>query len=142
MPLDRAGILERLAGQRFATLATIHGHRPQAAVVGIVSRGDEVFFDTLGTSRKAVNLRKHHQAALVVWQDAWTIQLEGTVDEPKGSDLQAFLDLYLARFPDGKERQAWPDISYFRLRATWLRYSDFGCNPPEITELPPATPTP
>ncbi|TIX91065.1 MAG: hypothetical protein E5V24_14220, partial [Mesorhizobium sp.] len=28
-------------------------------------------------------------------------------------------------FPDGVERQSWPDISYFRVRPLWARFSDF-----------------
>ena len=52
-------------------------------------------------------------------------RFQGLADEPTGAELAPLLDLYLARFPDGRERQAWPDITYFRLRPSWARYSDF-----------------
>ncbi|MEO7149186.1 MAG: hypothetical protein ABIY40_04530 [Rhodanobacteraceae bacterium] len=44
-------------------------------------------------------------------------------------------DLYLARFPDGRERQQWPYIVYIRIKPCWLRYSDYAANPPQIVEF-------
>ena len=110
---------------------------PQAAIVGvIVSDRFEVFFDTLGTSRKADNLRHNPAVALVIGPAAAgstrTVQLEGVTDEPEGADLARLLELYFARFPEGRERQSWPGITYLRVTPTWLRYSDFSVDPPEI----------
>jgi hypothetical protein len=114
---------------------------PQAAVVGIVASDQfEVFFDTLGTSRKAVNLGRDARISLVIgWdlEDARTVQLEGIADEPKGKDLERLLGLYLARFPDGVDRQKLPDITYFRVRPTWIRSSDFRGSEPVIVEMTP-----
>jgi hypothetical protein len=42
---------------------------------------------------------------------------------------------YFESFPDGRERQSWPGITYIRARPTWLRFSDFGPDPPEIIEF-------
>ena len=113
---------------------------PQAALVGIVvSDRFEVFFDTLDNSRKTSNLRSNRAAALVIGPSApgstRTLQLEGEADEPQGADLERLLTLYFARFPDGRERQAWPHITYWRITPSWLRYSDFSADPPEIVEL-------
>ncbi len=33
--------------------------------------------------------------------------------------------MYFRAFPDGVDRQAWKDITYVRVRPTWVRYSDF-----------------
>jgi hypothetical protein len=63
------------------------------------------------------------------------VQLEGVADEPAGAELAPLKERYLARFPDGREREAWPGITYFRVRPTWVRYSDFRANPPRIVEL-------
>ena len=103
---------------------------PQAAVVGIaVSDALEVVFDTLGTSRKAKNLRHEPRMALVVgWDEEQTLQLEGLADEPTGDELQRLKRVYLAAFPDGIEREQWPDITYVRVRITWARHSDFRSN--------------
>ena len=64
-----------------------------------------------------------------------TVQLEGVSDEPKGPDLERLLELYFEKFPDGHERQNLPEIAYLRVTPTWLRYSDFSVDPPEIVEL-------
>ena len=112
---------------------------PQAALVGIVvSDTFEVFFDTFVSSRKTVNLRENSVAALVIGPTASgserTIQLEGAADEPAGLELERLLELYFARFPDGRQRQR-SGITYWRVTPTWLRYSDFSVAPPEIVEF-------
>jgi general stress protein 26 len=100
---------------------------PQAAVVGFaVSDELEIVFDTLGTTRKAENLRRDPRIAIVVgWEDQ-TVQLEGVADEPSGADLDRLKAVYFGVYPDGVERQSWPGITYFRVRPRWARYSDFG----------------
>jgi hypothetical protein len=35
------------------------------------------------------------------------------------------LELVFERFPDAPEREAWPELTYFRVRPSWARYSDF-----------------
>ena len=112
---------------------------PQAAVVGIVVSDDlHVFFDTLKTSRKCDNLRRDLRIALVIGWDleqACTLQLEGVADEPFGSELEQLKQLYFERFPDGVESERSPDITYIRVRPTWLRFSDFRGKEPAIVEL-------
>jgi general stress protein 26 len=113
---------------------------PQAAVVGIVVTDDlEVFFDTADTSRKIDNLRRNPRIALVIGGttggDERTVQYEGVADEPTGAELQRLKELYFESFPDGRERQAWPGITYLRTRPTWIRYTDFNREPPESVEF-------
>ena len=100
---------------------------PQSAVVGFaVSDRLEIVFDTIGTSRKAANLRHDARVAIVVgWDDEQTVQLEGTADEPSGEDLARLKAVYFRAYPDGVERQGWKDITYVRVTPTWARYSDF-----------------
>jgi pyridoxine/pyridoxamine 5'-phosphate oxidase len=117
---------------------------PQAAVVGIaVTDRLEIVFDTLASSRKAVNLRAKPAIALVIGGtrdgDERTVQYEGTVDEPSGAELERLLTVYYARFPEGPERRSWPGLIYVRVKPTWIRYSNFGTNPPEIIEFDPVT---
>jgi hypothetical protein len=121
-------MLQFIRRHRYAVQASATADgAPQAAVVGIaVSDALEVVFDTLGTSRKAENLRHEPRIALVVgWDEEQTLQLEGVADEPSGDELQRLKRVYLAAFPDGTEREQWPDITYVRVRVTWARYSDF-----------------
>jgi Pyridoxamine 5'-phosphate oxidase len=109
---------------------------PQAAVVGaVVSDNLELFFDSLGSSRKVRNLRADRRVALVAWEGERTAQVEGIADEPKGDDLARLKHLYFARFPDGPTRESWAGITYVRVQLTWVRFSDFGVDPPEIAEF-------
>jgi hypothetical protein len=100
---------------------------PQAAVIGVaVTDRLELVFDTMDDTRKAQNLRHGPKIALVIgWDDAQTVQIEGVADEPKGDDLARVKAAYLARFPDGRERETLAGITYFRVHPTWIRYSDF-----------------
>lgn len=126
--MNRAELLAFLRRHRYAVQASASPQgAPQAAVVGIaVSDGLEIVFDTLGTTRKMENLRANPRIALVVgWDEEQTVQLEGIADEPKGDELARLVAVYLAKFPDGVERQSWKDITYVRVRPTWARYSDF-----------------
>jgi general stress protein 26 len=112
----------------------------QAAAVGIVITDDlEVFFDTVDTSRKVNNLRRNPTIALVIGGttlgDERTVQYEGIADEPSGAQLERLKALYFESFPDGRERQTWPGITYIRARPTWARYTDFNQDPPEVVEF-------
>jgi hypothetical protein len=138
---EREKLLTFMRQERYAVQASVTANgTPQAAIIGVVVTDRfEVFFDTLNDSRQAVNLRHNPTSALVIGAAAAdserTVQLEGVADEPSGADLVRLLELYFSRFPDGRERQKWPAISYWRVSPTWLRYGDFSVNPPEIIEL-------
>ena len=108
--------------------------------MGIVVTDDfEVFFDTVDTNRKVVNLRSNRKIAFVIGGttdgEERTVQYEGISDEPTGTELRRLKELYFESFPDGRERQTWPGITYIRTRPTWIRYSDFDRDPPEIVEF-------
>ncbi len=129
-----------MRGERHAVEASASSGEPQAAVVGIVvTDAFEIFFDTLDTSRKAVNLRKSPSVAFVIGSTGAgaerTVQYAGTVDEPRGEDLASLKRVYFGKFADGRERETLEGITYFRARPAWLRYSDYGKNPPAIVEL-------
>lgn len=133
--MTRDELLGFLRAQPWAVQASVTGEgEPQAAVVGVaVTDQLELVFDTLGTSRKAANLRANARVAVVMgWDDGRTAQLEGVADEPVGAELQRLKDVYLRRFPDGHERAVLSDITYFRISPRWIRYSDFRTTPPIV----------
>ncbi len=134
--MNRTDLISFLRAQKWAVQAsTGPGGAPQAAVIGAaVSERLELVFDTLGDTRKAVNLRANPLIALVVgWDDGQTVQLEGMADQPAGDDLVRLKRVYFDKFPDGVEREAWPNITYFRVLPRWIRYSDFRNDPPVIS---------
>lgn len=141
--MTRADLLQFLRVRRYAVQSSVSSEgAPQAAVIGIAVSDDfEIVFDTIETTRKAHNLRRDGRIALVfgsLESDAvQTAQYEGNVDEPTGSERERLVELYVSVFPDGRERQNWPGLTYFSVRMSWLRYSDFRRDPPEILELDP-----
>ncbi|HXJ91504.1 MAG TPA: pyridoxamine 5'-phosphate oxidase family protein [Terriglobia bacterium] len=113
---------------------------PQGALVGFaVSDQFEIVFDTLETTRKAQNLRKNSRIALVIggWVsgDERTVQYEGEADEPSGAELERLKRVYYSVYPDGPSRASWPGLIYVRAKPSWIRYSDYNRNPPEIAEF-------
>lgn len=126
--MNRAELLAFLRCHRICVEATVStAGAPQAAVVGFaVSDELEIVFDTVGTTRKAVNLRRDPRVSLVVgWDEEQTLQIDGMADEPKGEELARLKAVYFSVYPDGVEREAWPGITWVRVRPTWARYSDF-----------------
>lgn len=123
-----AGLVTFLRCHRLCVQATVsQAGSPQAAVVGFgVSDDLEIVFDTLGTSRKAKNLRRDPRMALVIgWDQEQTVQIDGVADEPTGAELERLQQVYFAAYPDGPERLSWEGITYVRVQPVWVRYSDF-----------------
>jgi general stress protein 26 len=139
--LTHAGLLDVMRTRRYAVQCSVDARgAPQSAVVGVAVSDDfGVVFDTLATSRKAQNLRGDPRIAVVFGSldgpDQRTVQYEGMADEPVGAERDRVIDLYLSVFPDGRERQTWPNLTYFRVVPRWLRYSDYNCTPAEIMEF-------
>ena len=68
-----------------------------------------------------------------------TVQYEGTADMPSGDDLRRVQEIYFRVFPSGRDRLAWPGLIHIRVTPTWIRYSNFNAQPPEIVEFTAAT---
>jgi hypothetical protein len=138
--IRRAALLAFLRSHRYAVQSSVHeSGAAQSAIVGVAVSDDfEIVFDTIRTSRKARNLRQRPHVAFVIGdldgKDERTVQYEGAADEPDGSDRDRLVALYLSVFPDGRERQQWPGLTYVRARPRWLRFSDYNQDPPEIVE--------
>ena len=126
-----------MRGHSLAVQASVSASvAPQAAVVGVIITDDfEVFFDTLASTRKVCNLRRNARIALVIGGltdgDERTVQYEGIADEPDGLELERLKERYFVRFPDGRDRQTWPGLTYVRTRPQWLRFSNFNQTPQE-----------
>ena len=66
--------------KRYLVVSTVNEFRaPEAALMGFaLTQAKEIVFDTLSTSRKAVNLERDPAAALVIgWDDNMSLQIEG-----------------------------------------------------------------
>lgn len=114
--------------------------RPQAAAVGVaITDSGEIVFDTVDTTRKAVNLARNRSIAFVIggsqFGDQQTVQYEGVADFPAGPELERLKAVYYVAYPDGPSRLSWPGLTYIRVRPTWVRYTDYRVDPPRIEEF-------
>jgi general stress protein 26 len=142
-PMNSKDLLAFLRRHTLAVQASVTSDRaPQAAVVGVAFTNEyEIVFDTLASTRKAANLRQNPAVAFVIGGvnegDERTVQYEGLADEPAGAELERLKSVYYAVYPDGPSRTSWPGLIYIRVRPTWIRYSDYGADPPLIVEFGP-----
>ncbi len=126
--LAKAELHEFISRHRYGVVATTHADgSSQSALVGIAASPElEIFFDTIGDTRKAQNLRRDPRISMVIgWDNEQSVQLEGVADEPKGAGLATLKLVYYAAWPDGPARESWPGITWFRVRPRWVRFSDF-----------------
>jgi pyridoxine/pyridoxamine 5'-phosphate oxidase len=118
--------------KRYLVVSTVNeAGAPEAALMGFaLTQANEVVFDTLSTSRKAVNLARNPAAALVIgWDENVSLQIEGVARRPVGDDLASAKTAYFREWPDGRARENWPDIAYVVVRPKWIRYSDYSGAP-------------
>ena len=139
--MDSTKLLAFIRQYRLAIQASVGtAGAPQAAVVGFaITNQFEIVFDTLESTRKVQNLRRNPHVALVIGGvsegDERTVQYEGIADVPAGEELERLKTMYYRVYPDGPSRLSWPGLIYVRVRPTWIRFSDFTQNPPEIVEF-------
>ena len=130
--MTRGGLIAFLRNHKLCVQSSLDAASgaPQAAVVGYAVSDDlEIIFDTVTTSRKYRNLTRDPRCAIVVWDDAITVQLEGVADVPTGDDLDRLRACYFVAYPDGRDRlRDWPTLTYVRVRPSWARYSDFAAS--------------
>jgi len=118
--------------KRLAVVSTVHESvAPEAALVGFaLTARNEVVFDTLGSSRKAVNIAREPAAALVIgWDNDITVQIEGAARRPQGDDLAYAKTAYYREWPEGRARENWPDIAYIVVKPRWMRYANYAGAP-------------
>jgi predicted pyridoxine 5'-phosphate oxidase superfamily flavin-nucleotide-binding protein len=134
----RDELLRLTRTRQYAALATsTPDGRPEAAPLRYMVTDDfELVMGTLRTSRKYANLRRNPDAAVVVWDDEFSIQIEGAFDEPVGADRERVASLFTAEFPvEARLRAGRPQHFYFRITPRWARYSDFSDEPPRVLTL-------
>jgi pyridoxine/pyridoxamine 5'-phosphate oxidase len=133
---DRAELVALLRRFRTGVVSTVAATgAPQAALVGLAVGDDlALVFDTLSTTRKFANLAHEPRVAVVMGEGELTVQLEGRADAPAGAELARVQATYFAVWPDGRDRVTWANITWVRIRPTWIRVSDFAATPPSIRE--------
>jgi pyridoxine/pyridoxamine 5'-phosphate oxidase len=118
--------------KRYLIVSTVNeSGAPEAALMGFaLTQANEVVFDTLSTSRKAVNLARNPAAALVIgWEENISLQIEGVARRPVGDDLASAKAADFSQWPDGRARENWSDIAYLVVQPKWIRYSNYSGAP-------------
>jgi general stress protein 26 len=131
-------VFELARRKRYLVVSTTaESGAPEAALMGFaLTPADEIVFDTLGSSRKAVNLARNPAVALVIgWDDEVSLQIEGVARRPVGNDLEGAKAAYFREWPDGRGRETWPDIAYVVVKPNWVRYSNYAAGPPVVEEF-------
>lgn len=130
-------LLSYMRSQPWAVEASVTAQgAPQAAVLRVaVTDHWELLFDTVTQSRKHQNLVKNPRVAFVIGGgQECAVQYEGVAGIPTAAELPEVQAYYFERFPDGPTRLSWPGLVYWRVRPTWIRYSNFNTDPPIIQE--------
>jgi hypothetical protein len=139
--MEPGELLGFLRQHRLAVEASVSASlAAQAAVVGFaISDAFEIIFDTLDSTRKVANIRQNPKVAFTIGGltpgDERTVQYEGLADEPNGVELERLTEIYYGVYPDGRARRSWPGLIYVRVHPTWIRYSDYNIDPPQIVEF-------
>jgi pyridoxine/pyridoxamine 5'-phosphate oxidase len=125
-------IFDIAKSKQYLVVSTVNeSGAPEAALMGFaLTQANEVVFDTMSTSRKAVNLARNPAAALVIgWDENVSLQIEGVARRSVGDDLARAKAAYFSKWPDGRARENWPNIAYVVVQPKWIRYSNYSGAP-------------
>jgi uncharacterized protein YhbP (UPF0306 family) len=128
-------MLEFLKENEQCVLATINKNGlPEAATVGFSQNNRlELVIATSPKTRKHKNMLNNPNVALVVgFEGSVTVQYEGKVSLIKDGEFDQLLKQYFEKLPAARK---FKDESYFLIKPTWIRYSDFSQSPKLIEEL-------
>lgn len=124
--------------QRIAVLSTVNSQgNPQSAVLEFGETDElEIIFDTFSSARKYKNLKQSNNVSLVIgWDNNITIQYEGEATELKDKELERYKKEYFRENPEAQRWESKKGMTYFKVRPTWIRYSDLNKSPWKIFEI-------
>lgn len=131
-------ILKFIKSQNLAVVATVDPtSRPQASVVEFGELNDlTIIIDLLKSSRKYKNLQTNKSVAIVIgWDDDITVQIDGMAKQLSGLELEKAQKAYFTKNPKAKKWATHPEIVFFAIKPSWVRYSDVGKKPWLVEEF-------
>ena len=131
-------ILDFLKTQLLGVIATLDekNNKPEAALVGFTELPTlELIFGTLNDTRKFANLQSNSKIAFVVPGPDMTVQYEGVARMVEGAELEECRNLHLVKNPRAARIANNEKQRFFKVKPTWLRYTNFASKPPHIFEL-------
>jgi|SRR3989339_1226739 len=133
---DKQTVLEFIKKQSLAVLSTVTpSHKSESAVMAIaVTDTWEVLMSTEPTTRKVANIKTNPHTSLIIGGlESPSVQLDGQASLFSGPQAEAIKHLILTIHPDTAPYLS-PTTVYIKFVPTWLRYSDYSQNPPQIFE--------
>lgn len=131
-------ILDFIKKQKLAVLSTVTSdNTSQSAVLEFgETDGLEIIFDTFSSARKYKNIKQNNNVSLVIgWDENITVQYEGKAEELLGEEKENYKKKYFEKNPDAQRWENKPGMTYFRVKPTWIRYSDLNVHPWKIIEI-------
>jgi general stress protein 26 len=137
--IDR--ILDFLDTQKLTVISTSSGDMPEAALVAFAQ--DEylnIYFQTNENTRKAKNLESNQSVAFVFGtslDNPKTVQYNGTATRiTDQGEVENTKQLFLSKdSPTKQEFFDRPQTNIYKVKPTWIAYSDYSNGKPEVFEL-------
>lgn len=130
-----------LKANKLMTISTIEADsgRPQSALVSFAELPSlEILFQTVEYSRKYRNLNGNQAVALVIGWDLEnyrTLQYEGVAEQIPADEAEQYHRYFLDKeSPASEIILKNPRARFFRVKPTWLRYSDYSCGNAQFIE--------
>lgn len=132
-------VQEYIRGHKLAVLSTVsRAVTPESAVVGFSELpGLVLIFGTFDSARKYRNLRENSKVSLVIgWEHGRTVQYEGEAWEITDSaEIEDCKRVHLAKIPSAAKYVSAAEEKFFKIKPSWVRYSDLSADPWEIWEI-------
>ena len=130
-------VLNFLKSHKLGVIATAGGRQPEAAAVDFSETPAlEIILTTLAFYRKYKNLKKNRKVAFVVGgEKSITLQYEGLAQELSRLAFKKYYKRHIQKNPVEKKFAAMSEARFFKVKPTWLRYSDFTAEPNNIFEI-------
>lgn len=139
---QKGTILAFLGNSPLAVISTksVNSGYPESALVAFAELPTfEIIFETFHTARKYKNLQNDGHISLAVGWDIKqhiTLQYEGIARELERHERQDYTPIFYKKdTPCTKRFLEDPRARLFKVKPTWLRYSDYTGNQPSILEF-------
>lgn len=137
--MNKDNLLVFIKTKQHAVIATYTKNQyPEAALIGFGETNEfELIFGTYKTSRKYKNLKENNKVAFVIgWdEDYITVQYEGVASELSSSEAEKYVPLYHKKVPGAAVYKTHPEQTYWKVRPTWIRFSDLSGDKEEVFEF-------
>lgn len=140
---DQQTIQDHLKANKLMTISTLAADtetgKPQSALVAFAELPSlEILFQTVEYSRKYRNLSENQAVAIVIGWDLenyQTLQYEGVAEQVPVEEAEEYHHYFLDKdSPSSEIILKNPRARFFRVKPTWLRYSDYSCGNAQFIE--------